>query len=168
MELGITDIRALIELVDSSTIGEFTLESGSVRLQLKKAVAPQAAVIAAPAPIVAAPVAAPVVAAVPAAAPAPAVAAAPVAPAAAVEAAPSAARHVVKSPMVGTFYAAPSPDAKPYASVGDRVEAGQVVCIIEAMKLMNEIETEVAGTVAKILVKNGEPVEFGQPLFEIE
>ncbi|MBO9541467.1 acetyl-CoA carboxylase biotin carboxyl carrier protein [bacterium] len=165
MELGITDIRALIELVDSSTIGEFTLESGSVRLQLKKAVAPQAAVIAAPAPVAMAPVAAPVMAAVPAAAPAPV---APAAPAAPVEAAPSAARHVVKSPMVGTFYAAPSPDAKPYASIGDRVEAGQVLCIIEAMKLMNEIETEVAGTISKVLVKNGEPVEFGQPLFEIE
>ncbi|HEY9899978.1 MAG TPA: acetyl-CoA carboxylase biotin carboxyl carrier protein [Pantanalinema sp.] len=162
MELGISDIRSLIELVDSSSIGELTLESGSVRLQLKKAVAPQPAVIAAPVQVAQAPVAAPVVAAAPAPAPAPAALAAPV------EAAPSVARHVVKSPMVGTFYSAPSPDAKPYASVGDRVEAGQVMCIIEAMKLMNEIETEVAGTVSKVLVKNGEPVEFGQPLFEIE
>ena len=164
MELGISDIRSLIELVDSSSIGELTLESGSVRLQLKKAVAPQPAVIAAPVQAVVAPVA-PVVAAAPAIALAPAAAAPAPAP---VEAAPSVARGVVKSPMVGTFYSAPSPDAKPYASVGDHVQAGQVLCIIEAMKLMNEIETEVAGTVSKILVKNGEPVEFGQPLFEIE
>jgi acetyl-CoA carboxylase biotin carboxyl carrier protein len=160
LDFGISDIRSLIELVDSSSLGELTLESGNVRLQLKKATTPQPAVIAAPAHVAAAP--APLVVAAPPTAPAVAVPAAPPS-----EPAPSVARSVVKSPMVGTFYSAPSPDAKPYASIGDRVEAGQVLCIIEAMKLMNEIESEVAGTVAKILVKNGEPVEFGQPLFEI-
>lgn len=74
----------------------------------------------------------------------------------------------IKSPMVGTFYRAPAPGAKPYAEVGEVISAGQVVCIVEAMKLMNEIESEIAGRVAKILVENGKPVEFGQTLFLIE
>ncbi|WP_018112233.1 acetyl-CoA carboxylase biotin carboxyl carrier protein [Thermus igniterrae] len=74
----------------------------------------------------------------------------------------------VKAPIVGTFYRAPAPDAPPYVKEGDRVEKGQVLCIIEAMKLMNEIESEVAGIVKKILVQNGEPVEYGQPLFLIQ
>ena len=71
----------------------------------------------------------------------------------------------IVSPIVGTFYRAPSPDAKPYSSVGTRIAPGQVVCIVEAMKLMNEIEAEVAGTVERLLVENGQPVEFNQPLF---
>ncbi len=74
----------------------------------------------------------------------------------------------IKAPIVGTFYRAPAPDAPPYVEVGSRVEKGQVLCIIEAMKLMNEIESEVSGIVRKILVQNGEPVEYGQPLFLIE
>ncbi|TFU18004.1 acetyl-CoA carboxylase biotin carboxyl carrier protein [Thermus tengchongensis] len=74
----------------------------------------------------------------------------------------------IKAPIVGTFYRAPAPDAPPYVEEGDRVEKGQVLCIIEAMKLMNEIESEVSGIVKKILVKNGEPVEYGQPLFLIQ
>lgn len=74
----------------------------------------------------------------------------------------------VKSPMVGTFYAAPSPDSPPYVSLNERITAGQVVCIVEAMKLMNEIEAEVSGTVTKVLVENGKPVEFGQALFLID
>ncbi|AEV16431.1 Biotin carboxyl carrier protein of acetyl-CoA carboxylase [Thermus sp. CCB_US3_UF1] len=74
----------------------------------------------------------------------------------------------VKAPIVGTFYRAPAPDAPPYVKEGDRVEKGQVLCIIEAMKLMNEIESEVSGVVKKILVQNGEPVEYGQPLFLIQ
>jgi len=73
----------------------------------------------------------------------------------------------IKSPMVGTFYVAPAPDADPYISVNEKISVGQVVCIVEAMKLMNEIESEVSGRVAKILVQNAEPVEFGQPLFVI-
>jgi len=74
----------------------------------------------------------------------------------------------IRAPIVGTFYRAPAPDAPPYVKEGDRVEKGQVLCIIEAMKLMNEIESEVSGIVRKILVENGEPVEYGQPLFLIQ
>ena len=73
--------------------------------------------------------------------------------------------HVVKSPMVGTFYRAPSPDAKPFVEVGEAVKEGQTICIVEAMKLMNEIESDASGTVKAILVENGQPVEYGQPLF---
>jgi acetyl-CoA carboxylase biotin carboxyl carrier protein len=75
---------------------------------------------------------------------------------------------IIKSPIVGTFYASPSPDAKPFINVGDTVSVGDALCIIEAMKIMNEIESDASGTVAKILVKNGQPVEFDQPLFELE
>ena len=77
-------------------------------------------------------------------------------------------RIVIKSPMVGTFYRTPAPDAPPFVEVGQDVEIGQVVCIIEAMKLMNEIKSEVAGRVAEVLLQNGDPVEFGQPLFSVE
>jgi len=82
--------------------------------------------------------------------------------------APAAARPVIKSPMVGTFYAAPAPDAQAFLQVGSQLEVGQVICIIEAMKLMNEIKSEVRGKIAEILVNNGDPVEFGQPLFTLE
>jgi acetyl-CoA carboxylase biotin carboxyl carrier protein len=75
--------------------------------------------------------------------------------------------HLVKSPIVGTFYAAPSPNAKPFVAIGDRVEPGQVLCIIEAMKLMNEIESDVAGEIARIFVENAQPVEYGETLFGI-
>ena len=75
--------------------------------------------------------------------------------------------HVIKSPIVGTFYAAPNPEAGPFVKVGDTVKAGQTVCIIEAMKLMNEIETDISGEVARILVENGQPVEYGEPLFAL-
>jgi acetyl-CoA carboxylase biotin carboxyl carrier protein len=101
----------------------------------------------------------------PASAPAPAP---PAQPAAAVpEASPEPSGHVIASPIVGTFYAAPSPDAEPYVRVGDRVQKGQVVCIIEAMKLMNEIESDVAGIVLKIHPENAQPVEFGEPLYTV-
>ena len=77
-------------------------------------------------------------------------------------------RIVIKSPMVGTFYRAPAPDAPPFAEVGQDIEVGQVVCILEAMKLMNEIKSEVSGRIAEVLLENGAPVEFGQPLFVVE
>ena len=77
-------------------------------------------------------------------------------------------RIVIKSPMVGTFYRAPAPDAPPFVEVGQDLEVGQVVCIIEAMKLMNEIKSEVAGRIAEVLLENGAPIEFGQPLFVVE
>ena len=76
--------------------------------------------------------------------------------------------HVLTSPIVGTFYAAPSPDSPPYVEIGGRVEKGQVVCIVEAMKLMNEIEADVSGTVSSVVPDNGDPVEFGAPLFVIQ
>lgn len=81
--------------------------------------------------------------------------------------APAQGGALVKSPIVGTFYAAPSPDAEPFAAVGQRVERGQVLCIVEAMKMMNEIESEVSGVISRVLASNGELVEYGQPLFEI-
>jgi len=92
---------------------------------------------------------------------------APATPAAPVPPESTADLHVVKSPIVGTFYSAPTPGAAPFARTGDRVQAGQVLCIIEAMKLMNEIESDVAGEVMRIFVENGQPVEYGEPLFAI-
>jgi len=80
---------------------------------------------------------------------------------------PDAGLHVVKSPIVGTYYGSPSPGAAPFVSPGERVEKGQVICIVEAMKLMNEIESDVAGEIVKCLVSNGQPIEFGQPLFSV-
>ncbi len=161
------EIKELVEFLIEKDITEFELERGDVKLRVKRG---HEVVMSAPAPMVA-PMPAPVVA-VPAA---PAVAAAtPAAPstAASAPAAPAAAAedeglHIVKSPIVGTFYESPSPGAPPFVKVGDHVNAGQVLCIVEAMKLMNEIESEVAGEIAKIIVKNGQPVEYGQPLFAI-
>ena len=86
----------------------------------------------------------------------------------AVEGAPALEGHVLSSPIVGTFYVAPSPDAPPYAEVGSKVEKGQVVCIVEAMKLMNEIEADVSGVITSVVAGNGDPVEFGAPLFVIQ
>ena len=80
----------------------------------------------------------------------------------------AAGEHIVTAPMVGTYYSAPTPGAKTFVEIGDEVEVGQVLCIIEAMKMMNQIESEKAGTIKAIMVKNGEPVEFGQPLFIIQ
>ena len=82
-------------------------------------------------------------------------------------AAPAADEHIIKSPIVGTFYAGPSPEAGPFVKVGDHVEAGQTVCIIEAMKLMNEIEADIGGEIARVLVENAQPVEYGEPLFAL-
>jgi acetyl-CoA carboxylase biotin carboxyl carrier protein len=112
---------------------------------------------------VAAPVAAPV-APVPAVVATPASAAAP----AAAEPDPLAGAHIVKSPIVGTFYAAPSPDAAPFVKPGDHVTTGKVLCIVEAMKLMNEIEADASGEIVKVFVESGQPVEYGQSLFAIK
>jgi acetyl-CoA carboxylase biotin carboxyl carrier protein len=94
--------------------------------------------------------------------------AAPVAGAPVAEADPLAGMHIVKSPIVGTFYAAPSPDAEPFVKLGDQVSTGKVLCIVEAMKLMNEIESDASGEIAKVFVQSGQPVEYGQPLFAIK
>lgn len=156
--MDLRKLKTLIDLVSESGVAELEITEGDDRVKIVNRVG--AAPVAAAAPAV---IATPVVAsAAPAAAPAPAVAAEPAA-------APVAAEdtHTINSPMVGTFYRAPSPGAKPFADVGQKVKAGDTVCIIEAMKLLNEIETEYDGVIKEILVENGQPVEFGQPLFVI-
>ena len=152
--MDLRKLKTLIDLVSESNVSELEITEADGKVRIVKAGA---------APVVmmqAAPQAAPVAAA--AAAPA-AVEAAPVVAAPAVETG-----HIVTSPMVGTFYRASSPGAKSFAEVGDVVKEGQAVCIIEAMKIMNEIEADKDGTIIKILVENGQPVEYGQPLFVIE
>lgn len=153
-------ILQLIKAVSDSELTEFKYEEDGVKLSLKKTV---------PAPVQT------VIAAAPAApAQIPAVPAAPAAPVVpeAVPAEPEKKEteikgNIVKSPLVGTFYAAPAEDAEPFVKVGDSVKEGQVLAIVEAMKLMNEIESDYSGTVTEILVENGQGVEFGQPLFVI-
>lgn len=164
------EIRELIEFLIDKDIAEFELERGDVKLRVKRAGVQTIA--AAPVITMAAPVAAPVVAhapAVPTSAPAP-VSVAATAPSA-VPAAPAedelAGAHIIKSPIVGTFYESPSPGAPPFAKVGDTVSVGQVLCIVEAMKLMNEIESDYSGTIVKSFVTNGQPVEYGQSLFAV-
>jgi acetyl-CoA carboxylase biotin carboxyl carrier protein len=154
-------IEGLIRAIDQSGLDSIEIERGGTRIRMAKS--PSGSVVAAPAMVTSAP-AAPVVAA------APAPAAAPEQPAAAPEDLPPEASNLVEitSPMVGTFYRAPSPDAPPYVQVGSRVGTGDTLCIIEAMKLMNELEAEMSGTIAEVLVENAEPVEYGQPLFRIE
>ena len=151
--MDLRKLKTLIELVESSGIGELEVQEGEERVRITRAVpAPVHAqgIMAAAAPS----------AVVPAAPPA----AEPAAPAAP----PPPEGHLVKSPMVGTFYRAASPGAKAFVEVGDTVEVGDPLCIIEAMKLMNEIESDKAGVVKRILAENGQPVEFGQPLVVLE
>jgi acetyl-CoA carboxylase biotin carboxyl carrier protein len=165
------ELRDLIEFLIEKDIAEFELERGDVKMRMKRGAAPVVvAPVAAPAAYVA-----PVPGAVAPAAPTPGGAPAP----AAAAPAPSPAAvpagmgeeevglHLVRSPIVGTFYEAPSPGAPPFFKVGDTVHSGQVLCIIEAMKLMNEIESDVTGTLVKRYVENAQPVEYGQPLFAI-
>jgi acetyl-CoA carboxylase biotin carboxyl carrier protein len=151
--MDLRKLKKLIDLVEESGIAELELTEGEEKVRISRQPAAQ--------PMQYAPM------------PhmmqyAPAPAAAPVAPAAAApaEAGPPAIEgHVVKSPMVGTFYRAPSPDAKAFVEIGSQVSAGDTLCIIEAMKLLNEIESDVSGVVKAILVENGQPVEYGEPLF---
>lgn len=151
------DLRELIEFLKEYGVAEFDLDRGDTKIRLKFS---QPA--AAPADLARFVTAAPVVHAA-AAAPISAPAAQPAAPAAD----PDGNLHIVKSPIVGTFYGSPSPGAPPFVSPGDHVEKGQVICIVEAMKLMNEIEADASGEVVKCLITNGQPIEFGQPLFSI-
>ena len=156
------EIKELIEFLIEKDVTEFELERGDVKVRIKRG--QDVHVVAASAPVVTAPHAA-VASVVPVAAPT-----APPAPGSAAPAAPAAeeeALHAVKSPIVGTFYEAPSPGSPPFVKVGDHVNLGQVLCIVEAMKLMNEIEADAAGEIVKVLVSNGQPVEYGQPLFAI-
>ena len=158
------ELKELIEFLIEKDIAEFELERGDVKVKIKRAgehtvvhshgeprfyavpAAPSASIEVAAAP----PVAPPPPAATTAAAPA-----------------PEEGLHIVKSPIVGTFYEAPSPGAPPFAKVGDAVEVGQVLCIVEAMKLLNEIESDVSGEIVKKLASNGQPIEYGQELFVI-
>ena len=151
--MDLRKLKKLIDLVEASGISELEITEGEEKVKIVKGGGAPAVVAAqVPGPAAPAPVAppAPVVSALPAETP---------------EAAPEG--HPVKSPMVGTFYRTPSPDAKAFVEVGQAVKDGQIICIIEAMKLMNEIECDKSGTVKAILVENGQPVEYGQPLFII-
>ncbi|HZY63287.1 MAG TPA: acetyl-CoA carboxylase biotin carboxyl carrier protein [Edaphobacter sp.] len=159
------ELRELVEFLKANEIAEFDMEQDDLKVRIKFAGEAAAApaggidlaqlsrlVAAAPATGVAAPAAVAHVAAHSAAAPA----------------APEEALHEVKSPIVGTFYESPSPGAPAFVKIGDQVEVGQVLCIVEAMKLMNEIEADVAGEIVKRIATSGQPVEYGQPLFAIK
>ena len=152
--MDIRKIKKLIELVEESGIVELEISEGEESVRISRAVAPMAQLtpmqpFAAPVAPVAAPIAAPV------AAPA-------------IEAPVESAGHKVRSPMDGTFYGASSPDAKPFVKVGQQVTAGDTLCIVEAMKMMNQIEADKSGVVTAILAEDGNPVEFDQPLVIIE
>jgi acetyl-CoA carboxylase biotin carboxyl carrier protein len=156
------ELKELIEFLIEKDIAEFELERGDVKVKIRRGAQHSAAaavpnahfvsMASAPVPVIAQPPVSP-----PAGAPEPAAAAA----------APAEELHSVRSPIVGTFYEAPSPGAPPFVKAGDHVEVGQVLCIVEAMKLMNEIECDVAGEIVRKLVTNGQPIEYGQELFTI-
>ncbi|RFS17473.1 acetyl-CoA carboxylase biotin carboxyl carrier protein [Emticicia sp. C21] len=157
------DIQKLIDFIAQSGLDEVNIETSELKLAIKRYsnVAP-VAVQAAPAPAIQAPVSAPI----PAAPVAPAIQ--PAAPAAQPAAVDTNKLITIKSPMIGTFYRSAGPDKPFFVEVGDEISSGKVVCIIEAMKLFNEIESEISGKIVKILVENASPVEFDQPLFLVE
>jgi acetyl-CoA carboxylase biotin carboxyl carrier protein len=157
--MDLRKLKKLIDLVQESGIGEIEITEGEEKVRICRQ-APGAAPV-----IMAAPGMQPMP--YPAATGGPSAGMAPQTPAAAT-APPEPKGHQLKSPMVGTFYRAPSPGAPPFVEVGQQVTKGQTLCIIEAMKLLNEIESDASGTVKAILVENGQPVEYGQPLFTIE
>ncbi|HUP28705.1 MAG TPA: acetyl-CoA carboxylase biotin carboxyl carrier protein [Usitatibacter sp.] len=154
--MDLRKLKKLIDLVQESGIGEIEITEGEEKVRISRQLAPAQMMMAAPGMqhIAMAP-----------GGPAPS-ASGPSAPAA--SAPPEPQGHALKSPMVGTFYRAPSPGAPSFVEVGQSVSKGQTLCIIEAMKLLNEIESDVGGTIKAILVENGQPVEYGQPLFLIE
>jgi acetyl-CoA carboxylase biotin carboxyl carrier protein len=155
-------IQELIKMINKSNIGEVSIEEKGFKLTIKQKEEPVQQIITASLP------AQPVAAAAPAAtAPAPAAAAAPEKPVRPAEP-PVSNTITIKSPMIGTFYRSPSPDKSSFVNIGDEVEPGTVVCIIEAMKLFNEIESEVKGKIIKVLAEDASPVEYDQPLFLVE
>jgi acetyl-CoA carboxylase biotin carboxyl carrier protein len=163
VDLG--QLERLLSFMSEHGLEEFEYAQGDLRIRLKKASPPPSAPVAR-----ALPVSVGAVASAPAAQASPAAIGAPsssVVEPVATAASPTEDLHIIKSPIVGTFYAGSSPDAGPFIKVGDNVAAGQTVCIVEAMKLMNEIEAEIAGEVVRVLVENGHPVEYGEPLFAI-
>jgi len=147
--MDLRKLKTLIDLVSESNVSELEITEAEGKVRIVKGGGPVTQAVAAPS-TVASPIPAP----------------APVAPSPAV--APPPAGHVVKSPMVGTFYRSASPGAKPFVEIGSQVKEGETVCIIEAMKILNEIETDQAGTIIQILCENGQAVEYGQPLFVVE
>ena len=154
----VDDLKQLIEFLKEYQVAEFDLARGDLKIRLKfnqPPPAPQSLGDLAQLLAQAAPAKASAAAATPAATPA------------APPADPDAGLHLVKSPIVGTYYGSPSPGAGAFVAAGDRIEKGQVICIIEAMKLMNEIESDATGEIVKCLVSNGQPIEFGQPLFSV-
>ena len=160
--MDIRKIKKLIELLEESGIAEIEIKEGEEAVRISRMpaggtithVLPPA--VNAGLPAIAAPVAAA----------APGAAALPAAESAASK--PKTNEHVITAPMVGTFYASPSPGAKAFVEIGDEIKVGQVLCIIEAMKMMNQIEADKAGRIASVMARNGDPVEFGQPLFIVE
>lgn len=156
----LNEIKELIKLVDQTTVSEVEIENEGARLMIRKPGKTESVVVHS-APVQHAVTAAPAQSAAPAPQPAAAVAASP----STTPAAENESLHKINSPMVGTFYSSPSPTSGPYVQKGDKVTAKSVVCIVEAMKLMNEIEAEVKGEIVDILVENGQLVEYGQPLF---
>lgn len=158
--MDLRKLKTLIDLVSESNISELEITEAEGKVRIVKGGPPAAALVAA-APAAVAPMAAT----------APVAATLGAAPAAAADAPPppaAAAAKVVKSPMVGTFYRAANPGAKAFVDIGSTVKEGEPVCIVEAMKIMNEIESDLSGTVRRILCENGQAVEYGQPLFELE
>ena len=161
--MDIRKIKKLIELLEESGIAEIEIKEGEEALRISRMPAGGALAhsLSQVAQLSALPaMAAPGVAAAPAAAALPAAESAPQK--------PKPNEHVITAPMVGTFYASPSPGAKAFVEIGDEIKVGQVLCIIEAMKMMNQIEADRAGRIASIMARNGDPVEFGQPLFVVE
>ncbi|MDO8887206.1 MAG: acetyl-CoA carboxylase biotin carboxyl carrier protein [Hydrogenophaga sp.] len=152
--MDLRKLKTLIDLVSESNVSELEITEAEGKVRIVKS-APMSAAAPVTYSMAPAPVAPPVV---------PAVEAIPVAVAAAAEPV----GHTVKSPMVGTFYRASSPGAKPFVEIGDTIKEGETICIVEAMKILNEIEADKSGTVTKILVDNGQAVEYGQPLYVIE
>lgn len=154
--MDLRKLKTLIDLVSESNISELEITEAEGKVRIVKGSATPAATVVPVMPAPAAPITvqAPAPLAEPAAAP--------------VAAPPVPQGHVIKSPMVGTFYRSPSPGAKPFVEVGQAVKEGETVCIIEAMKILNEIEADRAGVIKEILVENGQAVEYGQPLFVLE
>ncbi|WP_019502747.1 acetyl-CoA carboxylase biotin carboxyl carrier protein [Pseudanabaena sp. PCC 6802] len=161
MEFNLDQLRELIAILNQTDISELTLESGDLRLNIRKSET-KSVIVESTAPVVTTsqPISA-TVATVPAAASTPPVSSP-------LEASPARKLIDITSPMVGTFYSAPAPDEPPFVEVGDRVSKGQTVCIIEAMKLMNEIESEASGRIVEILVDNAQPIEYGQLLMRVD
>ena len=148
------DIQQLIDFISKSGLDEVKIETSELKINVKRSATPAALAAPAPAPLPVAP--APIAA--PVALPAPVVAVAP----------PVSNQITIKSPMIGTFYRSANPESPLFAEVGDEIKPGKVVCIIEAMKLFNEIEAEISGRIVKVLVENATPVEYDQPLFIVE